>query len=237
MSYLNQGGNLYIESVDLGKNHENTDFLVALGLAYSGDGGDNEVIHINASDQGFMDGSFFDYTGGTNPHFSIDRLAPTNGASVLYYSEDEIGRIFTMENETYRTISSSIIFGAVKNNDSLNIKPYLISEFFNYLLGIQTITALQEHVSDILLKAYPNPSTDQVRISYVLPEPQRVNIRIFDLNGKMIKQLTDAEQQPGNHFVTWDGTTDQGKTVEKGMYFYMLTTSTQTETGKITFMR
>jgi hypothetical protein len=223
--------------VDLGKNHENTNFLTHLGLEYTGDGGDNEVNRIMGATQSFLEESDFYYTGGTNPHFSVDRLSPSTGASVLYYSDDEIGRIFSIENETYRAISSAVIFSAIKNGDSLNLKPYLISEYFNYLLGIQTTTSLREHLAGILSQAYPNPFNNQVKISYELATEDQVQICIYDLNGKMVRQLINEEQQSGSHSVIWDGTGDSGLSVESGFYFYSLTLDKVSATGKVILIK
>lgn len=185
----------------------------------------------------FMNNSNFSYTGGLDPHFSIDRLSPSMGAEILYYSEDEVGRIFSFENGTYKAISSTLIFGAIKNGDTLNIKPYLISEYFNYLLDIQTITSLIENINALLSRAYPNPFTDQIRILYSLDEAMKVQIDVYDLNGKIIRHLLDQDQQPGSHFITWDALNDEGYPVESGYYFYTLTAGEHSGIGKMILIR
>lgn len=206
-------------------------------MQFGGDGGDNEVQYITGWMDNFMNNSNFSYTGGPDPHFSIDRLSPSIGAEILYYSEDEVGRIFSFENGTYKAISSTLIFGAIKNGDTLNIKPYLISEYFNYLLDIQTITSLKENINALLNHAYPNPFSDQIRLSYSLDEAMKVQINIFDLNGKIIRHLMDRDQQPGNHSITWDAMSDEGSPVERGFYFYTLTAGEHAGSGKIILIR
>jgi len=43
---MENGGNLYIESVDIGANHVGTPFFENLGITYIDDGGEQEVRHL-----------------------------------------------------------------------------------------------------------------------------------------------------------------------------------------------
>ena len=184
-----------------------------------------------------MKGNHFVYAGGVDPHYSIDRMAPLPGTEVLFYSEEQVGRIFSFENDLNRTISSTLVFGALQNNDSLNIKPYLVSEYVNYLLNLQTITSLEENLTSLFSEAYPNPFSDQIRIQFELKEKSPIYIDILDLNGKVVKYLISGEQQPGIHSVLWDGINENGMPVETGFYFYNLTIKNHSETGKMILMR
>jgi hypothetical protein len=184
-----------------------------------------------------MKGNHFNYTGGDDPHYSIDRMAPLPGTGVLFYSEEQVGRIFSFENDLYRTISSTLVFGAFQNNDSLNLKPYLISEYVNYLLNLQTITSLEESLNELISGTYPNPFHDQIQIRYELKEKRNIRLDILDLNGKVIKHLTSGEQQSGIHSIMWNGLNDNGIPVKNGFYFYTLTTNNHSETGKMILMR
>lgn len=184
-----------------------------------------------------MKGNHFVYAGGVDPHYSIDRMAPLPGTEVLFYSEEQVGRIFSFENDLNRTISSTLVFGALQNNDSLNIKPYLISEYVNYLLNLQTITSLEENLTSLFSEAYPNPFSDQIRIQFELKETGHIQLDILDLNGKLIRRLLSGEQQAGTHSITWNGIDDNDIPVENGFYFYNLTINNHSQTGKMILLR
>ena len=64
-----------------------------------------------------------------------------------------------------------------------------------------------------LAQNYPNPFNGYTRIPYGLPEPGMVNIRIFDLNGRLVRELIDEEQPAGHHAMMWDA-----RTVPSGFY-------------------
>ena len=53
-------------------------------------------------------------------------------------------------------------------------------------------------------------------------EGGRVNLRIFDVTGRLVKTLIDAPQAAGIHEVSWDGTADDGSAATSGLYFYRM---------------
>lgn len=86
----------------------------------------------------------FTYAGGNEPHYTVDRFL-SNGAEMLYTSEDGYHRMFAYNpDSSYKVISSSVLIGALKNADSLSTKPYLLAEIVNYFLGIETATNIRE---------------------------------------------------------------------------------------------
>ncbi len=52
---------------------------------------------------------------------------------------------------------------------------------------------------------YPNPFNPSTVIRYELPMKARVSIRIYDLLGKVVDQLTDGVEGPGYRSISWDG--------------------------------
>lgn len=77
------------------------------------------------------------------------------------------------------------------------------------------------------LRNAPNPATDHTIISYSLPESTRVNLNIYDLNGRLIQELVDEHQSKGQYAVFWkpDG-------INQGLYLYTLQTKDAVISGK-----
>ncbi|MCP4583177.1 MAG: T9SS type A sorting domain-containing protein [candidate division Zixibacteria bacterium] len=71
-----------------------------------------------------------------------------------------------------------------------------------------------------LFNNYPNPFNDQTIIKYSLPKPGIVTIEIYDLLGRKVETLVNAEQQAGYHQLTWIT-----KNISSGTYFCRLEAS------------
>lgn len=69
----------------------------------------------------------------------------------------------------------------------------------------------------------PNPFNPVTTIHYALPENARVTIRVYNVAGKAVKTLKDAEETAGYKSVAWDGTDEAGRSVASGIYFYGMT--------------
>lgn len=135
--------------MNLGTDHETTTFFEYLGISLKDNGSDYEVNTLKGNCAGCTELLKYYYLGGVSPHYLVDRLLAED-AEPLLSSEEGHGRMFVYENNNYKVISSSVVIGAIANSDSLNIKPYLLSEFVNYFIGYNPITTLHENVQDVL---------------------------------------------------------------------------------------
>jgi hypothetical protein len=68
--------------------------------------------------------------------------------------------------------------------------------------------------AEINLKAYPNPGIGNNTIRYSVDAPSQIKIVIHDLNGTLIKVLSDKKQEAGVYTVQWDN-----NNIPKGVYF------------------
>jgi len=85
------------------------------------------------------------------------------------------------------------------------------------LVGVPTPPKLGEG-----LAAAPNPTRDQVVISFTLSRAGSAKVGIFDVAGKTIRVLLNDKLSAGPHATTWDAKDAQGKRMPAGMYFYDL---------------
>jgi hypothetical protein len=237
MSFLDGGGNLYFESVNIGFDYNSTEFFDYFGIYYLGDGGDNEVINLKGTCNNCSGDLKFDYLGGVDPHLSVDRLE-TDGGEVLFSSDDGIGRVIINENGNHKTIASSIVIGAVANADSLNLKPYLFSEYINYFIGYNPITDLRENISQFLNGGnYPNPFSDQTTVMFDTRRNANVEVNIYNISGQLVKNLVDEHFKPGKYNVIWDATDQSGNKVDNGYYFCRITSGDDVITKKMVLLR
>jgi hypothetical protein len=84
----------------------------------------------------------------------------------------------------------------------------------------------------------PNPFRDATRIRFGLPQPATASLTIFNLEGRRVAQLLDAEPLPaGFHTAVWNGRDDSGRRVAAGIYFYRLETGDAVLHRKLTVLR
>jgi hypothetical protein len=71
-----------------------------------------------------------------------------------------------------------------------------------------------------LYRPSPNPFASSTRIAYVVNgKSQQVEVGIFDIAGRRIRQLANGFQAPGRYELIWDGRSDAGEHVINGVYF------------------
>ena len=87
------------------------------------------------------------------------------------------------------------------------------------------------------VKAYPNPTTDQVNIAYELTQTAPVTVEIFDLTGRRVAQFNEGNQSPGAYTIRWDGTNGSGQKADSGMYVYRLTAGSGLTSGLLHMTR
>ena len=84
---------------------------------------------------------------------------------------------------------------------------------------------------------WPNPTRGAMSIGFSLPSPQRVHLGIYDLSGRLIRQVTAGMQGPGVHQIVWDGKSSSGGPVANGVYFAKLTTPQARHVSRIVVLR
>jgi len=83
--------------------------------------------------------------------------------------------------------------------------------------------------SPVLHPPHPNPFNPVTTISYEMPKPGTVDLSVYDVAGKLVKRLVAGEiAGTGRHSVTWDGTSDAGRSVATGVYLCRLEAVGQT---------
>lgn len=61
----------------------------------------------------------------------------------------------------------------------------------------------------------------------------RIGLRIFDANGRLVRILFDGVVAPGAQAVVWDGRGDRGQQLGSGVYFYEIATPVGKASGKL----
>jgi len=90
----------------------------------------------------------------------------------------------------------------------------------------------------ILSQNHPNPFNPQTTIAFEIPGRQEVSLRVFDLSGRLVRDLIVGElRYPGRHEVVWNGRDDAGRPVASGTYFYRLEAGDFAETKRMVLIK
>ena len=76
--------------------------------------------------------------------------------------------------------------------------------------------------NNLFSQNYPNPFNPGTEINYELQASGQVQIKIYDLTGRLVKVIANATQPAGAHSAQWDGTDFQGTPVAAGIYIYRI---------------
>lgn len=120
--------------------------------------------------------------------------------------------------------------------------PYSASNFDVFYNRYINGTAIEEHASNIkamqlFSKPVPNPFMTNSKISYQVINSSHVDLKIYNLNGKCIKTLTNGYKTKGEYTVVWDGTDYNNKNVQIGIYFCLLRIGQTKDIRKLIFLR
>jgi parallel beta-helix repeat protein len=84
----------------------------------------------------------------------------------------------------------------------------------------------------------PNPFNPTTTVHYDVPSPGgQVRIRIYNVQGQLVRTVISRNEAPGQHQVMWDGTDQRGGGVASGVYFLEMTASRFRATRKIMMLK
>jgi len=84
---------------------------------------------------------------------------------------------------------------------------------------------------------YPNPARESVSWSFSMPQAARVQVDVYDLAGRHVHTVEDAERRPGADVLTWDMRDEGGRAVGAGMYFVKARIGSVVWTKRLTVVR
>ena len=88
-----------------------------------------------------------------------------------------------------------------------------------------------------LLRAAPNPFNPRTEITLSLDRTREVRLEVFDARGRRIAVLVDGPLDAGEHRVTWDGRTEQGRSAPAGVYLVRMQAGNQSDRLRVSLVK
>ena len=220
-------------------------------------GGSNNYIEIFNSDSTDCSLEGFSLGNSTDPlNFSFENVILQAGQFWLGYEGQDSS--FSAE---INSVADTIILSDSNNNlisveigESQELEGISLSQSFNeegigcytspspgainnacLVLSNEEYNIVPEQVT--LYQNYPNPFNPLTTIKYKLSKNAKVNMDIFDSNGKLVSNLFQGNQKAGIKSLTWNGTNSLGQKVSTGIYIYRLLVDETFFTKKMIFLK
>ncbi len=115
----------------------------------------------------------------------------------------------------------------VADYDSLQILKHMVT-----VVEENPVSGHQNTVSD-LKQNFPNPFAHLTAIRYRVSSPSHVSLKIYDVDGRLVRSLVDTIEDSGEYTVWWDGRDNTGEEVGSGAYFCYLITESYSAARKV----
>jgi hypothetical protein len=140
-----------------------------------------------------------------------------------------------MRTRLFETASDFLVHGTF---DSLYVRVYGVFDAALAALNSTGVSDIPQMIGAGLLEQNsPNPFHPVTTIAYRVQRSGIVQLDIFDVTGRLVRELVGRTQAAGRHQVIWDGRDMAGRRVVSGLYFYRLVTGDVNETRRMVRMR
>ena len=173
------------------------------------------------------------YGSSDNPRQTMKVIDITTGNSI--FTKDDAASFFT----------SPVVWDA--DNDGileLTFAKYSYPSMENYSYQVYNTGVAtgqnREPINNLTFKLeqnYPNPFNPTTTIQFNLNKSANVKIDVFNVEGKLINQISNNYRKAGTHKVLWNGTNNKGERVSSGTYFYRITNDNNVQTKKMLLIK
>ncbi|MCE5270250.1 carboxypeptidase regulatory-like domain-containing protein [bacterium] len=170
----------------------------------------------------------------------VSAYDPTTGLNASTWTNTDGRYEFMLPSGRYE-----VVIDKVEDGNELQVIPDMditADRALNFRLG-EGLLDDSETTGPALPKAfemsqnYPNPFNPSTTIQYDLPQAGHVQIKVFDIRGRVVATLVNREETAGSHTVQWNGREDSGRALSSGVYFYRMETASFNRTRKMVLLK
>ncbi len=230
-NFLNQGGNIYLESRYVWRD----DLLTSLQPRFNIQTSNKLHVYdtLAATTGAFTDGMKF--TPNT-PLVSMSYMQAVWGAFGLF-EDNTFTCSVANDAGTYKTIGCYFEFSALQGVNPESTLPKLMQEYLDFFDIKRNAIGIGEQISKKNtggLTVYPNPTSERVYLSFSKINKLPIEIAIFDVNGKLVAELSDNNPTNNNlHNVEWNLRNKSGQKVPPGIYICKVVDDKEVKIAKI----
>jgi len=186
--------------------------------------------------------SYFEFTIGKI--INIDTISYFGSSiiskEILYYSTTDTSDTSTSDRRFSEIIASGIgsiqyesayLFWTGYNLEGAIINGQVIGDTTGVITQVGLSKNMIKHFN--LYQNYPNPFNSSTTIKYNLQRASQVKIRIYDISGKLVKELLNTIQLRGSYHIIWDGRDLNNHEVSSGFYYIIISSESQQQSRRM----
>ncbi|MBM4118095.1 choice-of-anchor D domain-containing protein [bacterium] len=105
------------------------------------------------------------------------------------------------------------------------------------LLRSESLAVSGRRFTTRLAAAHPNPFNPSVTVPFSLAAAGRARLAVYDVPGRLVRELLNEQRPAGEHAVVWDGRDESGRAAGTGVYFVRLEAAGLAESQKLVLLR
>ena len=160
----------------------------------------------------------FDTAGGTGPNTALAGMTPMDVFVIADFTGMDTGQY-----------TATITVTSTQAGNT----PFDIPTGMSVGTGVAVDGTENLPTSYALSQNYPNPFNPNTEIKFDIPVRSHVTLTVFNVLGQRVATLVDKEMPPGSYVADWNSTSDNGKEVTSGVYFYKLEADDFIQTKKM----
>lgn len=152
--------------------------------------------------------------------FEATLRAPGSGTASLKWDISQLPE--DIDFEVYLVHEDQVILNSIRQSPGIDLTFGNEPEDIQFRRVNATSGLPEYRPSEYRLFVSPNPFNPQTEISFSLPSAGRAVIKIFDLQGRIVRTYDSGQLPPGTHHLIWNGRDDHGRDVASGVFFGVL---------------
>jgi flagellar hook capping protein FlgD/Big-like domain-containing protein len=164
----------------------------------------------------------------------VDEIPAISGKTIVIGDKD--GNLIRDAQFCFVKSDLRLLFGGLKGNVTV---PVTVE---GRLVGGQTFRgvgtlAVNAGNGGFLAAVTPNPLNPMGTLRFNTRRQDYVTVRIYDMSGRLVRELWSGVMPAGDHEVTIDGRDRNGASVGSGIYFYRIEADGDVESGRFAILK
>lgn len=143
----------------------------------------------------------------------------------MFFDDD---RVWKSPKNIYELEENTTYYWRVRGWNEAGNSPW--SEIWTF--KTEDLSSVSSDNSFFKTNVFPNPFSEKVRISFMLDKPMPVSIKILDVSGREVANLSSGELTAGANSVEWNAAG-----LSPGLYLYTISSGKNTETGRLVLIK
>lgn len=175
-----------------------------------------DTLQMPPVDHVYADGQYWDDT-----HYVLPAEAVTATVRVYYQAVSKEYITFLRDENTTNAAGQTLYDLWDANGRGA---PEIMAE---QTIDLQIVTSVEPTpaLATTLGRSAPNPFGSRTSFAFSLGSPSRVDLAVYDVRGRRVRQLEDELRPAGRYTMHWDGRDDRGNALANGVYFVRLQTA------------